>query len=260
MYTWNRAYLKTNAKQSIRKNLMQCVGICLAVSLLSVGFFGVNYDIVTEQPTFYIGLGSFGTVDATISLNILEKVIHPTTLILISVLTLLYQLFIANPIKVGQARFFLENRVEPSRFEAVFYTFKQEWYMNVVKTMFLRELYTFLWTCLFIFPGIYKSYQYYMIPYILAENPDMPSYEVFQLTKEMTQNQKLEIFILNLSFIGWAILCLFACGIGLLFLTPYEEATNVELYVYLRDEAIHQGILEPEYEEVKTESEEENNE
>lgn len=245
MQMWNRAYLKQQAKESLRKNFIFCVGICIAASVLIDGLFGVTFNVATNDYTFYIGLGSY----VEFSFNLVEFYIVPTIAVLIGLLTLLYSIFISNPINVGRARFFLENRTQASSFEALFYVFKNGWYMNVVKTMFLRDLYTILWTLLFIIPGIYKAYQYYMIPYILAENPDMPHYEVFELTKQLTKGVKLDIFIFELSFVGWNIVGLLACGVGILFVVPYVEASKAELYIYQRDQAISMGILEPEYEE-----------
>ena len=78
--------------------------------------------------------------------------------------------------------------------------------MNVVLVMFLKNLFTSLWTLLFVIPGIVKHYEYLMIPYILAENPGMDRKEAFQISKRMMDGQKMETFILDLSFIGWILL------------------------------------------------------
>ena len=84
----------------------------------------------------------------------------------------------------------MENRVSGSKVERVFWVFKSGNYLNVVKIMFLMNLKIFLWSLLLFIPGIIKSYQYYMIPYILAENPGIDSRRAFELTKEMTDEQK----------------------------------------------------------------------
>ena len=55
-------------------------------------------------------------------------------------------------------------------------------------------------------PGIIKHYEYRMIPYILAENPTMPREEAFQISRRMMMGQKMDVFVLDLSFIGWFIL------------------------------------------------------
>ena len=108
--------------------------------------------------------------------------------------------------------------------------------------MFLRNLFTFLWSLLFIIPGIIKFYEYRMIPYILAENPTLSYKEAFELSKKMMYGQKWKTFVLDLSFIGWYILSLLTFGLLIIFwIAPYMRATNVELYVCLKNNLISNG-------------------
>lgn len=96
------------------------------------------------------------------------------------------------------------------------------------------NLYIFLWFLLLIIPGIIKSYEYMFIPYLLAENPDMDIKEVFKKSKEMTNNQKGNMFVLDLSFIGWYFLGALII-IGAVFVAPYHEATRAQLYFELKE-------------------------
>lgn len=146
-------------------------------------------------------------------------------------------LFVGYPILVGMNRFFMENRESGANVERVFWVFKSGNYFNVVKIMFLMNIKIFLWSLLFIIPGIVKSYEYYMVPYILAENPGIDSARAFELSKEMTRDEKFDIFLLALSFIGWYLLGAITCGIGILFLEPYYQATFAELYQVMREKA-----------------------
>ena len=98
--------------------------------------------------------------------------------------------------------------------------------------MYLKTL---LWLFLFIVPGIIKAYEYSMIPYLLAENPNLSADEAFYLSKQMTTGQKADLFVLDLSFIGWIILGLICCGIGILFVLPYPQATRAEVYLNLKE-------------------------
>lgn len=241
---FNNKYLKQNAKQAIRKNLFICAGIYLIYSLISKGFFGIQSNIETGQNFFYIGLGSAGSLDMTVELNILSFEVGIMTAAVILLLSLLYGIFVSNPMKVGICRYFLENRKQPSHLEAIFYAFNSRYYLNIVKVMFLREIYIAFWTLLFIVPGIIKSIEYSMIPAILAENPDMDYEEVFGVTRSLTNGYKLDLFVLDFSFIGWEIVCAFTFGIGYFFLNPYIHATEMEAYCFLRDSAIDEGILE----------------
>ena len=158
------------------------------------------------------------------------------------VFSFFFNIFIGYPVLVGMNRFFMENRISGSKIERLFYVFKSGNYLNVVKTMFLMNLKIFLWSLLFIIPGIIKSYQYYMIPYILAENPGIDSKRAFELSKEMTDGEKFDIFWLGLSFIGWILLGTLACGIGVLFVEPYIQATFAELYQVMRDKVHNSGF------------------
>ncbi len=155
----------------------------------------------------------------------------------ILVFSFFFNLFIGYPILVGMNRFFMENRISGSKVERIFWVFKSGNYFNVVITMFLMNLKILLWSFLFIIPGIVKSYEYFMIPYILAENPGIDSKRAFEISKEMTEDEKFDIFLLALSFIGWIFLGALACGIGVLFVEPYYQATFAELYQVMREKA-----------------------
>jgi uncharacterized membrane protein len=97
--------------------------------------------------------------------------------------------------------------------------------------MFKRTLFTTLWSLLFVIPGIIKGYEYRMIPYLMAENPDLSSEEAFALSKQMMNGQKWDAFVLDLSFIGWDILAGFTFGIlSALYVQPYKNLTNAALY------------------------------
>ena len=95
---------------------------------------------------------------------------------------------------------------------------------------FLRRLFIVLWTFLFVIPGLVKSYSYSMAAYIAAENPDMTASDAITASKELMDGNKWRLFCLDLSFIGWSILCVFTLGIGTLFLRPYREAAFAAFY------------------------------
>ena len=91
-------------------------------------------------------------------------------------------------------------------------------------------IFTFLWTLLFIIPGIINSYAYSMSGFILAENPEMTAKEAMQVSEEMMAGNKWRLFCLQFSFIGWQILCILSLGIGSLWLTPYMNAATAAFY------------------------------
>ena len=97
---------------------------------------------------------------------------------------------------------------------------------------------------LLVIPGIVKHYEYLMIPYILAENPGMDRKEAFQISKRMTDGQKMETFILDLSFLGWDILTVITCRmVGIFYASPYKQATFAELYAFNKAKAYEEGYI-----------------
>lgn len=94
----------------------------------------------------------------------------------------------------------------------------------------LRGIFIALWSLLFVIPGIVASYRYAMAPFILAENPDMTASEAIAASKQMMDGHKGELFLLDLSFIGWSILNVFTLGIGSLWLNPYVNAAYAAFY------------------------------
>ncbi|MEE1032227.1 MAG: DUF975 family protein [Ruminococcus sp.] len=154
-----------------------------------------------------------------------------------AIVSVVLGIFVFRPIEIGGCRFFIENAYENPGPGKLLYAFQSGYYGKMVLTMFLKELYTFLWSLLFIVPGIIKSYEYRMIPYLLADCPDMPREEAFAISKEMMYGNKMDAFILDLSFIGWNILAALSCGlVGLFWTVPYQNATNAELFLALKDQ------------------------
>ena len=74
-----------------------------------------------------------------------------------------------------------------------------------------------------------------MVPYLLADCPQMSRKDAFRISKEMMQGQKMDAFILDLSFIGWHLLSAVTCGLAEIFyVSPYVNATNAELFLALK--------------------------
>lgn len=168
-------------------------------------------------------------------LRLLTKTAFGILFLIIALMGLLLQIFVFNVLEFGGSRFFLQNAEKPAELKELLYGFHSSHYMNVVKICFFQKLYLFLWTLLLIVPGIIKNYEYYMIPYLLSENPDMTKEEAFAKSKEMMDGNKWDTFVLGLSFILWEILSAVTFGIaGILFVNPYEKATDAELYIRLK--------------------------
>ncbi len=142
--------------------------------------------------------------------------------------------FLINPLEVGTNRFFVQNLKLDANLREICFAFDHN-YLNCVKILFFRDLYVFLWSLLFIIPGIIKAYEYRMVPYILGDNPNIDREEAFALSNMLMQGNKGKAFVLDLSFLGWYILNGLTLGIlGIFYVNPYVKQTNAALYLKLK--------------------------
>lgn len=185
---------------------------------------------------------------AQTSILVPEKVrmVSITIFILLAMLAVVFlyilQALLVNPFRVGLGRFMLKSIDDRAKVREVAYGFDHS-YKNIVKTMFHYDMRVFLWSLLFIIPGFYKEYQYRLVPYILAEHPDMNYREVLQKSRDMMNGHKWRAFVLDLSFILWHIFGLITCGIGEIFyVSPYHNLTLAALYRKLSWEGDSYGI------------------
>lgn len=144
------------------------------------------------------------------------------------------KVFVFNPIQVGCMKWYLKNRTEDKPKLRILVDTFVNGYLRTVWIMFLRDIFTFLWLCLFIVPGIIKSYEYRMIPYLLAENSELTYKEAFGMTKRLMDGNKMDTFVLDISFLPWILLSAITCGIiSVVYVMPYIALTDTELYVCL---------------------------
>ena len=120
----------------------------------------------------------------------------------------------------------------------LFEGYNKELFPRVLTTTLLYYVYIILWSLLLLIPGCIKAYSYAMTPYILKDNPEMKNNAAIEESMRMMDGHKLELFILDLSFIGWAILSLLTCGIGFLWLAPYMSMAHVNFYEDLKKASV----------------------
>ena len=120
----------------------------------------------------------------------------------------------------------------------LFEGYNKELFSRVLTTTLLYYVYVFLWSLLLLIPGCIKSYSYAMTPYILKDNPEMKNNAAIEESMRMMDGHKLELFLLDLSFIGWAILSLLTCCIGFLWLAPYMNMARVNFYEDLKKASV----------------------
>lgn len=268
---WTRAELKSKAKFSFKRNYWKSVLISLILALIVGGgssgssissavsnnLIGssdsnVTDDYSNDDSSLYDGndfyddtydgndeddiddLKSMADNTAGMMAIGIFLMVFIIVFVVIMAVVILLDVFIFNPLEVGCKKYYLRNLNEPAQVGNIGYAFDNN-YKNITKTMFFRDLFTVLWTLLFIIPGIVKSYEYQMIPYLLADNPQMTKEQAFEESKRMMQGQKWKAFVLDLSFIGWNILSALTLGIlGIFYVQPYMDATHAALYEALR--------------------------
>ena len=273
-HMWTRAQLKERAKAALHRNYWKVVLVALLAGFLGTGGFssgssigssatdGIVSDQIDNAMDHALGWDSdddysyddtddwdeeddtssvadfangfadgFGAELASVLVFLLTFLI---VMIAAVAIAFVVDAFLMNPLEVGSKRFFFYNLNAPAEVRELMFGFDHA-YMNIVKTMFFRELYIVLWSLLFIIPGIVKSYEYRMIPYLLAEYPDMPKEQAFETSKRMMNGQKWRTFVLDLSFLGWNILSALTLGIlGIFYVRPYKNMTDAALYESLK--------------------------
>ncbi len=227
---WTREQLKTNAKQMIKKNYWLCVAVAFVYCLLNLGYQRRNFSSSSGDSTYEnLMQGDYS--------EIISRYL-PTVgiaLLLIGLAVLLIRIFVTYAVSVGTSRFFLHNIESKGELGDLGYGFQND-FMHIVGTHFLRDVYIFLFTLLLIIPGIIKRYEYYLVSYIMADNPELSADEVLQLSKDMMDGEKMNVFVLNLSFILWEFLSALTLNlVGILWVNPYKLATDAELYIAIKE-------------------------
>lgn len=139
-------------------------------------------------------------------------------------------LVLGSVVGVGYSQFNLDLvDHQPEADVGTLFRYFKRWKTVTVANL-LRGLYIFLWSLLLLIPGIYASYSYAMVNYILAENPDLTAREALARSKEMMEGNRWRLFCLEMSFFGWSLLSILTLGIGSLWLTPYAQAAFAAFY------------------------------
>ena len=235
---WTRAALKGAAKQDMKQSMKHYVGVTVLVFFLSL---------------------------ATVIPAIIFAVVELWALYVLALLAAIFLIDI--PLSVGMAACHVRAPQGERNISNLFMVFRSGKYWSVVGAMLRCSVVIFLWSLLFLIPGIIKSYQYAMVPFILCESPGVSGKEAMQISRQMTNGQKGGMFVLDLSFIGWELLALIPIWIfmgiatfmsvsgggsvgaiiflaivlylvsiaALLLIAIYHNATYTQLYFTMRD-------------------------
>ena len=170
-----------------------------------------------------------------------QEQLNKAVAIILAVLAILLKIFIINPLNISIARMYLESRSYKVKFGRLKYAFNKEYYLNIVKSVIVLDVYKFLWS-LTLIGGIVKSYSYRMVNFIIAENPKIKPLNALTLSRKMMNHYKMNAFLIDLSFLGWNILRISTIGVAGILVDPYYNFTYVEFYYLLRKDYIEDGL------------------
>lgn len=213
-----RKELKDNAKQYLRGNWGWAIIVFLITAII-VGIFTGAGHWLDETYINYDGT------------NIFYQFASPIGSIL---------LWIGSFIGLSRNIAFLELRddqKEEKPYMAAFSVFTENRFGPELINFVLVSIFTFLWTWLLIIPGIIKAYSYSMTPYIVkdmvASDKQVGATDGLNASKELMKGHKMNLFIFDLSFLGWNILAAITCGIGYLWVTPYYQTAKANFYRHI---------------------------
>ena len=222
--SWTRAELKIRAKAAVKMYYWKMVLVAFILSMIGGGASSVGSRSASDNSA---GSGASSMFEG---INMQVAMIAVITVLVVVVIALALSVFVFNVLEVGCRGFFSRSMTEDPELGLIADGFTQN-YWNCVKTQFLKSLFIGLWSLLFVIPGVIKAYEYRMVPYLLAEHPEMSSGEIFARSKEMMQGNKWDTFVLDISFVGWVLLSGITLGILYIFwVGPYIAATDAALY------------------------------
>lgn len=224
--------LRAKAWNSLKGKYWKAFLVVLVLGMLVSA--GTGLVTGAQNLTNIANLVDLSQMDSEMELGV--RVISVTALV-ICLAGLLISILVGNAATVGQSHYFLRNTGSNPSFADAFYGFKVKYGRNV-GALFVMGIKLALWSLLFVIPGVIKSYEYAIIPYILADDPEISSRDAFKKAKQMMKGNKWRLFKLNFSFIGWEILCGLTLGLGTFFLLPYIHAANAEFYAELKNKQI----------------------
>ena len=223
MLTYSRAELKQDAKAGLSNRWGLAIGsmlLALFVPSLIIGFVEGLLSTFSSLCLSYQSYGIAGLLGILSSLFSLAAII-----------------FFVGPLSMGYEFFSLRfvrgmnvNVTLPYR------AFSSSCYMRLTVSFLMMNIFIFLWSLLFVIPGIIKSFSYAQMPYILMDHPEMGWKEALEESKRMMNGHKMDYFVLLLSFIPWLLLCGITFGIAFLYVGPYMQMTCVNFYRGLKEE------------------------
>lgn len=218
--TLNRAALKVNAKLDIKNTKPNIILVTLVYTIIIYILDMLRSTLSGETAQLEAMLAAYERGEVLTSLPLVK--VGPAAWVLImaiGVMTIMlgagYKLFCLNTVRRHTPAW--GNLFDPFGM-----------FLKVLWLQILTGIFIWLWSMLFIIPGVIAAYRYRMALYIRLEHPEYSALDCLRRSKAMMEGRKAELFILDLSFIGWSLLTMIP--FVSLWVTPYKELTNVWFY------------------------------
>ena len=210
--------IRANARESLKGNWLVAI-----IASFIAGIFGASGSGVSFSGTDEI---DFSVLDQLTLDELLATLAVFGSFLLLGMIV---SVLLSALVSVGYAQFNIDliDGIKP-RIVTMFSKGKQV--LTAIIANILVFIRVFLGTLLFIVPGIIATYKYAMVNYIIAENPDISAREALERSKEIMQGNKLRLFLLGLSFFGWALLVVLTFGIAGIWVAPYIQASYAAFY------------------------------
>lgn len=210
------ADFRARGREALRGHWAVAIAVALVATLLGGGL-DITYNTAANTSAENSGISSFVSHDIWVLVAT------------ISVVMLLLALFIGGVISMGWAGFNLKLlNHEEVRFGNLFDHFYR--IGAGICMVLLQNLFVFLWSLLFFIPGIIAAYRYALMPYLMAEFPELGALDAMRESKRLMKGNKWRLFCLDWSFIGWVLLSALTLGIGSLWLSPYTAVSRAAFY------------------------------
>ncbi|QOR36714.1 DUF975 family protein [Clostridium sp. 'deep sea'] len=216
---WSISNVKEQAKRVLNGTYWSAFLVCLLVAIVN-GNYSNTFRYTYEHKDYYLTNSNY--IKIAVGLLVIMVI----------------RILIGYILDVGSRRYLLDLCKGHNNIGTIGYGFCKSRYTNIVKTMLYKNILLFLWSLLLIIPGIIMSYAYRFVPYLLADNPNMKPSRALELSMDMTDGHKWNLFVFDLTFLGWYILGSIAFGIGIFFVFPYQETALTEVYNQLKLTAI----------------------
>ena len=214
----NRAQLKADAKSSLKGKYGEVI-------IMYLIYFLITFAIMAVMG-FIMGLLGIGMSETKVAMvNNTLKVTLGAAEMVQSILS-----FVVTAIfSLGIVSFYLKvSRNEEVTYKELFS--KKSLWLLFIGVSIMTSIFTFLWTLLLIIPGIIAAYRYSMVNYIMVDNPELGVMGAIRKSKEIMHGHKMDLFVLQLSFLGWALLGVLTFGILYIWLIPYISVTTANFY------------------------------